>query len=88
VITFEGFSVRDGFGMINHTRTMGLVVFLHRSGATKLIETPFTFRVRTVLVITFDGFWVQDGFGTINHSIPLSLRRYEAHQNAIQEAIL
>jgi hypothetical protein len=35
---FEGFFALDGFGTINHTRTTGPVVFLHRSGATKVIE--------------------------------------------------
>jgi hypothetical protein len=40
-IGFKGFLVLDGFGTINHTRTTGPVVFLHRSGATKVIEgTP------------------------------------------------
>ena len=30
--------VLDGFGTINHMRTTGPVVFLHCSGATKVIE--------------------------------------------------
>ena len=34
---FEDFFVLDGFGTINHTRTTGPVVFLQRSGATKVI---------------------------------------------------
>jgi hypothetical protein len=38
LIGFKGFSVLDGFGMINHTRTTSPVVFLHRSSATKVIE--------------------------------------------------
>jgi hypothetical protein len=37
-IDFEGFLVLDSFGMINHTHTTSPVVFLHRSGATKVIE--------------------------------------------------
>jgi len=40
-ISFKGFSVLDGFGTINHVRTMGLVVFLYPSGATKVAETHF-----------------------------------------------
>ncbi len=35
---FEGFVALDGFGTINHTRTTGPNVFLHRSGATKVIK--------------------------------------------------
>ena len=37
-IDFEGFFVLDGFGTINHTSTTGPVIFLHRSGATKVIK--------------------------------------------------
>ncbi len=35
---FEGFFVLDGFGTINHTHTTGPDVFLHCSGAAKVIE--------------------------------------------------
>jgi hypothetical protein len=38
LIGFKGFLVLDSFGMINHRCTTGLVVFLYRSTATKVIE--------------------------------------------------
>ena len=78
-IGFKGFLVLDGLGTINHTRTTGPVVFLHRSSATKVVVTRLSligFRGFSVIggfgthisLIGFKGFLVLDGLGTINHT--------------------
>ena len=51
LIGFKGFFALDGLGTINHTRTTGPVVFLHRSSATKVVVTRLS-------LIGFRGFSV------------------------------
>jgi hypothetical protein len=79
LIGFKGFLVLDGLGKINHTRTTGPVVFLHRSSATKVVVTRLSligfkgflvigcFGTR-ISLIGLKGFLVLDGLGTINHT--------------------